>query len=182
MKKSEFIRIYWKNYQKFEKFFIDTDKYVTIDKDNNDAFSFEYLSLFVLICNEIDAVLNELCDCFEKERQRNIGLKMSVLRANIPNLRNAQVETLPEYGRSYVPYSGFSDEESGDWWKSYNNIKHSRSKIDKKTKKPYYQQANLKNVFESLSALYLALNLLFEMCEDDTDVKLESRVFGKINI
>ena len=164
---------------------------MTIDVNNSAAFSFEYMSLFVLVCNEIDAVLNELCEYYEGgDKSRFIFEKMDALvrEGRIPNLCNAAVHPKAEYRDfNFVPFSGFvkGDDgkwESSKWWKSYNNIKHSRSKIDKKTKKPYYQQANLKNVFESLSALYLALNLLFEMCEDDTDVKLESRVFGKINM
>ena len=182
MKKSEFVKIYWKNYLRLEKFFIDTEKYVTIEKDNYPTYSFEYLSLFVLICNEIDSVLNELCDEFEnKNEQRNILKKTDILIREIPNFNNVKVATAFEYsGFSFVPFQKFTDKSTDFWWQSYNDIKHRRSKIDNSTKKPYYYQANLKNVFYSLSALYISLKLLFEKCEDDGVFVIESRVFGEL--
>lgn len=181
MKRSEFVKFYWKNYLRLEKFFIDTEKYVSIEKDNNDTYSFEYLSLFVLICNEIDSVLNELCDEIEKKNeQRNIIKKVEIVSKEIPNFKNFRVSTNFDFaGFHFVPFQYFAPGASAEWWQSYNDIKHRRSKLDPITKKPYYYQANLKNVFNSLAALYISINLLYDRCEPDGDTGLSSRVFDK---
>ena len=179
-----------KKLEKLEKYFLSTEKYVTIDVNNSAAFSFEYMSLFVLICNEIDAVLNELCEYYEGgDKSRFIFEKMDALvrEGRIPNLCNAAVHPKAEYRDfSFVPFSGFvkGDDgkwESSKWWKSYNNIKHCRSKKDKNGR-PYYYRANLKNVFEALAALYLLLSLLYDRCAGDDLPDFRSLAFERITM
>ena len=61
MDKNEFVKYYWKHYKFLEKQFLDTERYVAIEKDNYAVCSNEFLNLFVLICNEYDAITAEYC-------------------------------------------------------------------------------------------------------------------------
>lgn len=177
--RGEFIRNYWKNYLFLENRFLATDNFVSIQKENNDTFSYEYLSLFILLCNEFDAVSTEFCNYIEgKERRRDINEKIRIIREKCPYLGNYKVIVSPNFeGYSFVPFAKFDDTAS-DWWRDYTFVKHYRSQKDKKTDKPNYYKANLKNVFSALAALYLLSMLFYEKLENNNkNYRLDSRVF-----
>ena len=177
--KGEFIRNYWKNYLFLENRFLLTDDYVSIEKENNDTFSYEFLSLFILICNEFDAVTTEFCNYIEgTKKRRDINDKMYKIRDVYPNLSEGRVIINSRFeGYNFMPFVRFP-EHSADWWKDYTFVKHYRSQKDTRTDKPNYYKANLKNVFTALSALYLISCLFFEQLDDnETAYKLESRIF-----
>lgn len=180
MTKKDFLKNYWHNYLYLEKRFLATGNYVSIEKENNDAFSFEYLSLFILLCNEIDSISTEFCNWIEKQKKnRNIGIKVDIIKTVYPNLSNLRVITNGQFeGYNFVPFLKF-DENSAEWWKDYTYVKHYRSQKDEKTGKPNYNKANLKNVFTALSALYLMSRLFFEKLDgNSSDRELISAVFN----
>jgi len=180
--RGEFIRNYWKNYLYLEKRFLDSESYVSIEKENNDAFSFEYLSLFILLCNEFDAVTTEFCNHIEGEkRQRNINEKVGIIRDSVPNFNKYKADINERFeGYNLVPFEKFG-KTSADWWHDYTYVKHYRSMTDENTHKPNYYKANLKNVFTALSALYLISCIFYERLEKDTQYSVEksSAIFTK---
>ena len=48
-----------------------------------------------------------------------------------------------------------SNSKTPYWWTSYNKVKHSRTLDDPETQEKYFHRANLGNVCEAFSALYL---------------------------
>lgn len=53
--------MYWNYYNLLEQDFINTLRYVTLDYDNFDCFSNEYIKLLELICLEVENILKCLC-------------------------------------------------------------------------------------------------------------------------
>lgn len=179
MKKSEFIKYYWNNYILIENKFLSTEKYISIEKDNSAAYSLEYLNLFLLLCNEYDAITSELCNHFEgKAKQRNVCEKTKILMDNVKNFNNLKANIKDSYNEfQLVPFKKFSENSSSEWWQSYNNIKHNRSGKDNNGK-PNYYKANLKNVLFALSAVYIISSKFYEVLEDDNgNHSLTSEIF-----
>lgn len=184
MNKNEFVKYYWKHYKFLEKQFLDTERYVAIEKDNYAVYSNEFLNLFVLICNEYDAITTEYCNSIkESKRQLNMLEKNKLLSENIQDFKDLSISTKYKYDNiKILPFSKFVTEKTYEWWQAYNFVKHKRSNIDSETKKPNYYKANLKNVLTALSALYIILNKFYiEKCTLDTvnpNFVLNSDVFN----
>lgn len=184
MNKNEFVKYYWKHYKFLEKQFLDTERYVAIEKDNYAVYSNEFLNLFVLICNEYDAITTEYCNSIkESKRQLNMLEKNKLLSENIQDFKDLSISTKYKYDNiKILPFSKFATEKTYEWWQAYNLVKHKRSNIDSETKKPNYYKANLKNVLTALSALYIILNKFYiEKCTLDTvnpNFVLNSDVFN----
>lgn len=179
-RKKDFIRNYWRNYIYLEQRFLATQNFVSIEKENNDTFSVEYLSLFILLCNEIDSISTEFCNLIEKQQKyRNIGQKVDIIKEDYPNFLNCKVITKEQFeDYNFVPFAKFT-ETSAEWWKNYTCVKHYRSQNDEKTEKPNYYKANLKNVFTALSALYLLSCLYYKKLNGDcSDLEPSSSVFN----
>lgn len=184
MNKNEFVKYYWKHYKFLEKQFLDTERYVAIEKDNYAVYSNEFLNLFVLICNEYDAITTEYCNSIkESKRQLNMLEKNKLLSENIQDFKDLSISTKYKYDNiKILPFSKFATEKTYEWWQAYNLVKHKRSNIDSETKKPNYYKANLKNVLTALSALYIILNKFYsENCTSDitnANLFLSSDVFN----
>lgn len=184
MNRNEFVKYYWKHYKFLEKLFLDTERYVAIEKDNYAVYSNEFLNLFVLICNEYDAITAEYCDSIkESARPLNMVQKNELLCENINGFKDLSISTKFKYDSiKILPFSKYKEDIAYDWWQAYNLVKHERSNIDSDTKKPNYYKANLKNVLIALSALYIILNKFYiEKCNLGTvnpDFVLNSDVFN----
>lgn len=184
MNKNEFVKYYWKHYKFLEKQFLDTERYVAIEKDNYAVYSNEFLNLFVLICNEYDAITTEYCNSIkESKRQLNMLEKNKLLSENMQDFKDLSISTKYKYDNiKILPFSKFATEKTYEWWQAYNLVKHKRSNIDSETKKPNYYKANLKNVLTALSALYIILNKFYsENCTSDitnANLFLSSDVFN----
>lgn len=181
---NEFVKYYWKHYKFLEKQFLDTERYVAIEKDNYAVYSNEFLNLFVLICNEYDAITAEYCNSIkESTRPLNMVEKNELLCENINGFKDLSISTKFKYDSiKILPFSKYKKDMTYDWWQAYNLVKHKRSNIDSDTKKPNYYKANLKNVLTALSALYIFLNKFYiERCSLGTvnpDFVLNSDVFN----
>lgn len=57
-------RSYWDYFLALEKRFAETEHYCAFSKYNEGAFSIEYLTLFLAICGEIDALGKEITGRF----------------------------------------------------------------------------------------------------------------------
>lgn len=161
----------WKNYQKnfwkkylfLEEKLIDTEKYVSFDKKNFKTYSNVFEELLVVICGEIEAVLKEwtvledgsigtlLTELLGKKQgsfNRTIYLKLTTIKLK-PFNKLYDLIQINKGGSNIL--KGFDASNHLYWWNSYNKIKHNKVKNKKK--------ANLKNVLESLAALYILESL-----------------------
>lgn len=181
MNRQEFIKIYWKQYQLLEKEFLLTDDYVSIDKDNYDTFSNQYLKLLLAICSEMDSIAEVLCTKDDENEKVPFGIKnkLDKLVDKFPNMKKYRINTKYPYDiKNITPLDKFSDSIS-DWWRAYNDIKHKRSKCNE-AGRYNYTKANLKNVLFALAGLYI-LNIIvyYDLDEDKelSDEVLTSNIF-----
>lgn len=180
MNKADFKKIFWKQYLLLEEDFLETDEFVTIDKANNDTFSNRYTYLLLNICSEMDSVAEEYCKYIEKAdkcKQKTIVKKIEEILEMDTKLKEASVKTKYPYSEIYfVPFKTFNGESSAGWWQDYNKVKHFRAETPEKGI-PNYQLANLKNVMNALSALYLLCQSFYNVLEGEDDVLAGTRLY-----
>lgn len=165
MDKDEFLKVYWKQYRLLERDLIQTDDYVSIDRDNYNTFSTQYTKLLLTICSEMDSIAELLCGIYEEKIPFGIKNKLDVLIKQYPNLNKYRVNTRYPYDiMNIAPMVKFSDSVS-DWWQAYNDIKHRRTESNG-AGRYNYTKANLKNVLYAMAALYILNRKLYDSLED----------------
>ena len=166
MKIIEFEEKYWNYYLTLESDFIKTQRYVTIDEDNYNAFSVEYAKQYQTICSEIDVICKEYCRFLENDtRVRNIMGYANILLKYKPDLvtRNVKVKTVTSVILSpwsewktdnKSPLDGNSEQNnSPTWWTHYNKVKHNRTGLDSSGIE-FFKHANQINTLNSLAGLF----------------------------
>lgn len=83
MTPQSFSKIFWKQYLLLEKDFLETDEFVTIDKNNFKTFSSRYTYLLLNICSEIDSIVEEYCKVLGR-KPKNIVAKVRRLSRRLP--------------------------------------------------------------------------------------------------
>lgn len=193
MTREEFCKVHWEYYLVLERDFLETERYISFDLGDNYlytnnapsdianslVFSVEYIKQYQAICSEVDVILKSICkelgdtsasdmkngytpdvlgDAFW---QRVVGQKVSM----------KDMELQPFVGWSNSPY------KSPEWWTPYNKVKHARLEN--------LRMANLKNVLNALSGLYVLENYFVKYIGDrdgDMDVPDDiSKVFEMNN-
>ncbi|MCQ2459727.1 MAG: hypothetical protein MJ081_05055, partial [Ruminococcus sp.] len=152
--------------------------YVAIHPKNYAVFSNHFISMYLTICSEIDSVADEFCKNLNIGAKERFGInnKINHILTKYNNIKNWRCSTkFPNEGINFVPFAKFTDNESADWWKVYNNIKHKRT--EKNGEQYNYELANLKNVLHALSALYLLLYKLRMEFSNDFPLNFESELF-----
>lgn len=166
MDRDEFLKVYWKQYQLMERDLIQTDDYVSIDKDNYDTFSNQYMKLLLVICSEMDSIAEVLCRMQQDKAPFGIMHKLEALVKEHPNLNRHKVNTRYPYGiKNITPMIKFPD-STPDWWQAYNDIKHRRMETND-AGRSNYTKANLKNVLYAMAALYILNRKLYDSLEDN---------------
>lgn len=172
MTRDEFCKYHWEYYLVLEKDFLQTERFISFDLGknylydkkgctnygNSMCFSNEFIKQYQSICSEIDVILKTICkEINNKSKAKEIkGYTNEVLK-KWPGITNQKVamkdiELIPFMNWSLQPYN------SPDWWPPYNNVKHKRIKN--------YKEANLKNVLNSLAALYILEHYLVKYIGD----------------
>lgn len=166
MNREEFLKIYWRQYQLLEKELLRTDDYVSIDKDNYNTFSNQYMKLLLTICSEMDSIAEVLCGLDGDKVPFGIKNKLDVLVIKYPKLDRYRVNTKFPYDiKNITPLVKFSDSIS-DWWQAYNDIKHRRMEQNE-AGRYNYTKANLKNVLYAMAALYILNRNLYNSLVDN---------------
>lgn len=119
-----------------------TSRYVEIHPDNYRVFSIELTRLLLATCSEIDVVAKLLCTRLQPATTcGNIDEYRQCITSAYPSFSSIEVKMM-RHGISFVPWESWKSGTSPSWWKSYNNVKHERSK--------FFQEANLGNAIWAL--------------------------------
>ena len=70
-----FFKRYYRYYLALESDFLATERFVTIDPDNSNTFSVEYIKLLQTICSEIEVVAKYLCSMLDNVKILRIAVK-----------------------------------------------------------------------------------------------------------
>ena len=88
--------------------------------------------------------------------------------------------------KTIIPWENFNypnnpNANSPAWWRTYNDVKHNRTEIDKDTHKEFFTQANLQNVISAFAGLYVLEKSYIKSIATEEELKLiqKSKLFEK---
>ncbi|ABO24922.1 HEPN AbiU2-like domain-containing protein [Shewanella loihica] len=140
--------LHWKYYQSFEYDLNRLSRYIEINQDNFSTYSVELTRLYLSSCAEIDTVMKEICyQLSPNAKSDNIMDYMKVIESNL-HAFITETAVIERFSISCTPWKAWQEQISPSWWKSHTDVKHNRNK--------HFTKANLKNVIDSICALYIA--------------------------
>ena len=143
---------YWQYYLSFEEDIDRIFRYIEPSEHNLSVYSVELTRLYLAICSEIDVLLKAYCKLLDASfSPSKINEYAEVVVSSNKGLCSETVK-LQRFGLSMTPFSDWESLSTPVWWKKHNGVKHNRG-IN-------FKDANLGNVLNSFSALYL-LNLYY---------------------
>lgn len=198
MIREEFIDTFWDYYLVLEQDFLSAERYVSFDLgdnylydggtptklENSRCFSVEFAKQYQAICSEIDVVLKAICkELKAKIQNKNICAYTKAILSDSfwKSIVSQEVEfkniKLQPFMKWSVKTINNNETVSLKWWTLYNEVKHNRA--------AKYQEANLKNVLNSLAGLYILENYLVKYIGDrdgSRDVPNDmSKIFTMVN-
>jgi hypothetical protein len=166
----------WRYFMSLESDFLATTRYVEFTEDHYKVYSVEYDRLLRLACSEIETVCKLLCEQIGKpitaRKDSNIDGYRKRLTDKFPSLPNAKV-LLPAYNLELLPWSGWQQSLSPEWWRDHNDVKHHRAE--------YYHKGNLGNSVNALAGLFaILLTLSFYIDENLIPSSLSTFIYDRI--
>lgn len=144
--------------------FVKSTRFVEIDRINYKTFSIEYAKQYQSICSEIDSICKSICSFINSaNKPENMREYTNIILNNYNDViyRKLIVKQNKELLINHFNDWSISPKyKAPSWWGRYNQVKHNRV--------VNYYDANLENVINSLSALFLLeMYLLKEICKND---------------
>ena len=181
----QFLRFFWSQYLLIEDDFLLTTKYVTLEEDNENAYSNEYAKILLETGSEVDVVCKELCK-LNDVKSNNIFDYGKTIKKVFSGYGDVTIDIKLTHTRlqPWISWSG-EDLDSPEWWKAYNIIKHDRLGYDGKYNN--WTLANQKNTLNALAGLIQLECVLYSFLKEHDDKKYGStplpgsKLFSSIN-
>ena len=139
--------LHWSYFLTLEDDIKRLSRYIEFTEPNFKTFSTEIAHIYLAAASEVDVVAKQLSKKISPSlNPRNINEYRQIIDNAIPNLKKESV-CLLRYNLKFTPWDEWHNNESPSWWHFYNKIKHERHQ--------YYEEANLKNVLNAISGLFL---------------------------
>ena len=167
MNREEFLINYWRYYNILEEDFIKLTRCVRICETNYKTCSDEIIKQFLSVTSEIENIAKEVCGFNVSDKSKKINHICNKIFDKIENIQSIEIIVKHTNNLRIKPFSEWNKSEPGElfWWKGYNEVKHNR--LEK------YESGNLRNLLNSLAALYF-MELYFAReigtKTEDTDV------------
>jgi hypothetical protein len=124
-------------------------RFVEFAHRNFETYSIEMAHLFLAAASEVDVVAKQLCSILAPaDKATNMKKYREALRHRLPEVESLIV-TIPRYGLEFQPWSDWRNNESPNWWRDHNKVKHQR--------RTHFHKANLRNVLDATAGLFLLL-------------------------
>lgn len=124
-------------------------RFVEFTSNNFRTYSIEMVHLFLAAASEVDVIAKQLCFRMDEAANAdNIEKYRKVLRRSLPEMESSIV-TIPRYGLDLRPWSNWRDDETPNWWRAHNKVKHQRGE--------HFGLANLENVLNAMAGLFLLI-------------------------
>lgn len=185
----KFIKKYWNYYLRIEEEFYNTRNFDEFSEDNFGTYSIEYLKLYLSVCSEIDVVGKYIAKSFNNSSKPNNIMewwKEIIEKLKFENKYLYDVEISFIDIKTIIPWENFNypnnpNANSPAWWRTYNDVKHNRTEIDKDTHKEFFTQANLQNVISAFAGLYVLEKSYIKSIATEEELKLiqKSKLFEK---
>jgi hypothetical protein len=145
---------YWNYYLSIEDDLNKISRYIEFSNKNEKTYSIELTRLLFSASSEFEVVMKTLCEKIDNTSEYgNIKSIASKILVEYPEINNLEIR-INRFGLMYKPLSNWSLGNSPIWWQNYNNVKHHRN--------TNFEDANLKNVINSIGALYIANVYLYQ--------------------
>jgi hypothetical protein len=142
--------IHWNYYIAIESDFEKISRYIEFTEANNDTFSIELGRIIMAATQEIDGILKKLCLLIVPNcNPQNINDYRDIIKINLPAFVMEEAK-IPRFGmasRPWLKWNDNVDDNTPDWWKANNKIKHDRTRN--------FEKANLKNSYNAVGALLI---------------------------
>lgn len=174
MNTDEFIENYWCHYIMIEKEFCEIFEYITLDKENENAFSHAYSKIILEIGSEVDVALRQYCKLLDSSfNGKSIGVYKNCIQTSQTEFINQEVQLI-RGERVIQPWVSWATRDGPCWWTVYNKVKHYRTSIVEidGIKKDSYRFGNQKYALESLAGLYQVYIYTYRIL-----AQIEGRIF-----
>ena len=162
--------IHWNYFLSIEDDVDRLARFIEFTSNNFSAHSIEMARILFAAASEVDVVAKMLCtNVNSTQKAENINDYKNILDASFPKIKALNV-FINRYGLTLTPWDNWKNNNSPDWWRSYNKVKHERNN--------YFQEANLKNALNAVAGLYLLLLHLHEKEMEEAKLKPCPKLFG----
>lgn len=146
--------LHWNYFLALEEDIERLARYVEFTEQNFNTYSMEITHMYLAACSEVDVVAKLLAKKIQPSSNPNrIDDYRNIINPVIDSLKNEEV-SIPRYGLTLTPWSNWCDEDSPTWWRLHNKVKHERQ--------DNYIHANIKNVLNAMSGLFLLILHLYK--------------------
>ncbi len=115
-------------YRLIEDRMVDSFRYVTLDKENEKTFSYEFAGILRDLGSTFGWVMDILlCNTATKVKKNyDFGDYRKFLINEIPNIDSRSVTVNDLFPMVIKPFSALKDKQKGQprWWRAYNRVKH----------------------------------------------------------
>lgn len=124
-------------------------RFVEFTSNNFATYSIEMTHLFLAAASEVDVVAKQLCSILDETANvANIEQYRDVLRRCLPKIESSLI-IIPRYGLELSPWSDWLNNETPEWWRAHNKVKHQRCE--------HFALANLENVLNAMAGLFMLI-------------------------
>lgn len=156
---------YWNYFLSLEQDLARLSRFVELSEANFSTYSIEQVRLLLASCSEIDVLAKALCKKINsRSRADSINKYASEILQAHPRLKESEV-IIRRHGLRLNPWIDWSVDESPQWWRAYNKVKHQRS--------DHFREASLKNTLNALAALFVLLPFYYQ--DEASKAELEPR-------
>ena len=163
-------KLHWNYYLALERDMEQVSRYIEFCEDNFPVYSIELAHLLFAAAAEVDVVAKALCKLLDHSAPRNtIEHYRALIPVHFPQFFDEKI-FIPRYGLTLNPWENWGRDTSPLWWRSYNNVKHQRHE--------HFQEANLKNALNGLSALLVVIFYYYTqyITKEEMEVPIEKDV------
>lgn len=161
--------LHWNYFLALESDVERLSRFVEFTSNNFGTYSIEMAHLFLASASEVDVVAKQLCSGLDgTANATNINQYRDVLRRCLPEMESSLI-TIPRYGLELNPWNNWLDNETPDWWRAHNKVKHQRDE--------HFALANLKNVLNAMAGLFLLVLYYYRSIGNDRSIDPPPNLF-----
>ena len=138
--------VHWNYFLALEADLGTLARWIEPTEANFNTYSIELARLLMAASAECDVILKSLCKRITPEtRASTLTGYHPIITGEFRAFTNSRV-WIPRFGLELHPWSSWAEHQAPFWWTANNKVKHQRH--------DQFQQANLKNTFNAIAALY----------------------------
>lgn len=161
--------LHWNYFLALESDIERLARFVEFTSNNFATYSIEMAHLFLAVASEVDVISKQLCLMFDIDnRACNVEHYRVVLRHYLPEMESSIV-SIPRYGLTLHPWENWQNDQTPDWWREYNKVKHQRDEN--------FNLANLKNLLNAMAGLFLLILYYYRHAIDERKIEPPPNLF-----